>query len=174
MLFRSALAMALEYGLEEDKLKVALASFKGVKRRFTYQLKTEDLVYIDDYAHHPAEIKAVHQAVREIYRASKVVAVFQPHLSGRSQDFADDFAESLTGFDELILLDIYPARELPIPGVDSKWLLEKVTNTNKKLVQKSDLIQAIKKSDASLIITMGAGDIGEEVKFIKQALQIEK
>lgn len=169
-----ALAMSLEYGLEVGKLKEALALFKGVKRRFTYQLKTDTLIYIDDYAHHPAEINAVHQAVREMYPERKVLAIFQPHLYSRTQDFADDFAESLSNFDEVMLLDIYPARELPIPGVDSEWLLNKVRNNNKKLVKKSDLIEALKKTDATLILTMGAGDIGEEVKFIKQALEVEE
>jgi len=144
----------------------------GVKRRFTYQIKTKDLVFIDDYAHHPEEINAVHQAVREMYPNKRVLAIFQPHLFSRTQDFADEFAESLSQFDTIFLLDIYPARELPIEGVNSEWLLNKIENTNKKLIQKPELIEAIKKEDAPIILTIGAGDIGEEVKHIKKALSI--
>ncbi|WP_299338620.1 UDP-N-acetylmuramate--L-alanine ligase [uncultured Psychroserpens sp.] len=167
-----ALAMSVEYGLPHPQLAKALASYKGVKRRFTYHIKTDDLVYIDDYAHHPEEINAVHQAVREMYPDKKVLAVFQPHLYSRTQDFVSEFAASLSKFDEVLLLDIYPARELPIEGVTSKWLLSKIENKNKKLVQKSELIQTIKLSNAPVILTIGAGDIGEEVKHIKNALSL--
>ncbi len=164
-----ALAMALEYGCPHNELAKGLASYKGVKRRFTYQIKTDDFVFIDDYAHHPEEIKAVHQAVTEMYPSKNVLAIFQPHLFTRTRDFVDDFAESLSKFDELLLLDIYPARELPIEGVTSKWLLNKIETSNKKLIQKSELIHEIKKSDAQIVLTLGAGDIGEEVKHIKEA-----
>ena len=167
-----ALAMSVEYGLPHPQLAKALASYKGVKRRFTYQIKTDRLVYIDDYAHHPEEINAVHQAVIEMYPNQKVLAIFQPHLFSRTRDFADGFAESLAKFDEILLLDIYPARELPIEGVDSKWLLSKIKNDNKKLIQKSELIEAIKATKAPVILTIGAGDIGEEVKHIKKALSL--
>jgi hypothetical protein len=128
------------------------------------------LVYIDDYAHHPTEINAVHQAVRELYPNQKVLAVFQPHLFSRTKDFADDFATSLSQFDEVLLLDIYPARELPMPGITSSWLLEKINNKNKKLVSKEKLIKAIQESDAKVIVTIGAGDIGELVPSIKKSL----
>ena len=165
-----AFAMANAYGVKTDKIAKALFSFKGVKRRFSYQIKEENLVYIDDYAHHPTEINAVNQAVKELYPNQKVLAIFQPHLFSRTKDFIDGFAESLSQFDELILLDIYPARELPIEGVNSQWLLEKITNNNKKLVAKSELISVILSSDAKVIVTIGAGDIGELVKPIKQAL----
>ncbi|MFC6096977.1 UDP-N-acetylmuramate--L-alanine ligase [Flavobacterium qiangtangense] len=165
-----ALAMANTYGTPTDNIAKALFSFKGVKRRFSYQIKEENLVYIDDYAHHPTEINAVNQAVRELYPNEKVLAIFQPHLFSRTKDFIDGFAESLSQFDEVILLDIYPARELPIEGVNSNWLLEKITNNNKKLVAKSELISVILSSDAKVIVTIGAGDIGELVKPIKQAL----
>jgi UDP-N-acetylmuramate--alanine ligase len=164
-----ALAMALEYGCPHKQLAKGLASYTGVKRRFTYHIKTDDFVFIDDYAHHPEEIKAVHEAVREMYPEKKVLTIFQPHLFTRTRDFVDDFAESLSKFDELLLLDIYPARELPIEGVTSKWLLNKIENSNKKLIQKSELIHEIKKSDAQIVLTLGAGDIGEEVKHIKEA-----
>ncbi len=165
-----ALAMAAEFGCPHQQLAKALASYKGVKRRFSYHIKNDDVVYIDDYAHHPEEINAVHQAVREMYPNQKVLAVFQPHLYSRTRDFADEFAASLSKFDEIILLDIYPARELPIAGVTSQWLLDKIENSNKQLVDKSNLIAKIKESQAKIVLTIGAGDIGEEVKHIKQAL----
>lgn len=165
-----AIAMAKIFGTPTEAIARALASFKGIKRRFSYQFKSDNLVYIDDYAHHPTEIDAVHQAVRELYPDKKVLAVFQPHLFSRTKDFADDFARSLSNFDEVILLDIYPARELPMEGVTSQWLLEKMTNKNKELVLKQDLIATILASDAAVIVTIGAGDIGEMVGTIKQAL----
>ncbi len=167
-----ALAMAVEYGCPNRQLAKALASYNGVKRRFTYHIKTDDLVFIDDYAHHPEEINAVHQAVREMYPNKKVLAIFQPHLYSRTRDFIDDFAKSLSQFDELILLDIYPARELPISGVTSTWLLNKINKKNKKLVSKKQLLQELRKTNAKVILTIGAGDIGEEVKHIKKELSI--
>ena len=163
-----ALAMAVEYGCPHRQLAKALASYKGVKRRFSYHIKTDDFVFIDDYAHHPEEINAVHQAVREMYPNKKVLTIFQPHLFSRTRDFADDFAKSLAQFDEVMLLDIYPARELPIEGITSQWLLEKINNTNKRIVSKNDLLTAIHSSDAQIVLTLGAGDIGEEVKRIKK------
>ena len=165
-----ALAMAKTFGLPNEDIASALHSFKGIKRRFSYQIKTENLVYIDDYAHHPTEINAVHQAVRELYPGQKVLAIFQPHLFSRTKDFADDFAQSLAAFDELILLDIYPARELPMEGITSQWLLNKIDNRNKKLVSKQELIPSILQSEAKVIVTIGAGDIGELVSLIKKAL----
>ena len=165
-----ALAMAKTYGTSSDAIVKALASFKGVQRRFSYQIKSDKLVYIDDYAHHPTEINAVHQAVRELYPNQKVLAIFQPHLFSRTKDFGDDFAKSLSQFDEVLLLDIYPARELPMEGITSSWLLEKMTNENKKLVAKADLIPSLLASNATVIVTIGAGDIGELVPSIKIAL----
>ncbi|HEU0136046.1 MAG TPA: cyanophycin synthetase, partial [Flavobacterium sp.] len=125
---------------------------------------------IDDYAHHPTEINAVRQAVTELYPQQKVLAIFQPHLFSRTRDFADDFAKSLSAFDEVILLDIYPARELPIKGITSDFLLQKMTIENKKVVVKEALVDAITESDATVIITIGAGDIGEMTETIKEAL----
>jgi UDP-N-acetylmuramate--alanine ligase len=165
-----ALAMAKTFGSPTDSIAKALASFKGVQRRFSYQIKSEKLVYIDDYAHHPTEINAVHQAVTELYPNKKVLAIFQPHLFSRTKDFAADFATSLAAFDEIILLDIYPARELPMEGINSQWLLDKIDNSNKKLVSKKDLISTILESKAEIIVTIGAGDIGELVPKIKLAL----
>ena len=165
-----AIAMADSYGTSAAAIVKAVATFKGIKRRFSYQIKTESKVYIDDYAHHPTEINAVHQAVTELYPDQKILAIFQPHLFSRTRDFADDFAKSLSAFDEVILLDIYPARELPIAGVNSKWLMDKMTNENRKLINKSDLIPAILATDANIIVTVGAGDIGELVASIKKAI----
>ncbi len=165
-----ALAMAKTFGIPNEDIASALLSFRGIKRRFSYQIKTENLVYIDDYAHHPTEINAVHQAVRELYPTQKILAIFQPHLFSRTKDFADDFAKSLSQFDEVMLLDIYPARELPIEGITSSWLMGKMTNPNVKLVSKTNLISSILQSKATVIVTIGAGDIGELVKPIKKAL----
>ena len=165
-----AIAMANLFGIPTVEIAKAIASFKGIKRRFSYQIKTESKVYIDDYAHHPTEINAVYQAVCELYPGQKVLAVFQPHLFSRTRDFADDFAKSLSAFDEVLLLEIYPARELPMEGINSKWLLDKMTNNNKKLITKSDLVPSILASDASIIVTIGAGDIGELVPTIKKAI----
>ncbi len=165
-----ALAMAKTFGLPNEDIASALYSFQGIKRRFSYQIKTESLVYIDDYAHHPTEINAVHQAVRELYPNQKVLAIFQPHLFSRTQDFADDFAKSLALFDEIIVLDIYPARELPIAGINAQWLVDKINNSHKKCVSKETVLPAILTSDATVIVTIGAGDIGELVPEIKKAL----
>ncbi|SHI75225.1 UDP-N-acetylmuramate--L-alanine ligase [Flavobacterium terrae] len=165
-----ALAMARTYGTPTDSIVKALATFKGVKRRFSFQIRKPDFVYIDDYAHHPTEINAVHQAVRELYPGKKVLAVFQPHLFSRTKDFADDFAKSLSQFDEVLLMEIYPARELPMTGITSQWLLDKIDNSNKKLVQKEELIALLKSSDSPVIVTIGAGDVGEMVPEIKKAL----
>jgi UDP-N-acetylmuramate--alanine ligase len=165
-----AIAMAKTYGTPTEAIAKAIASFKGIRRRFSYQIKTENLVYIDDYAHHPTEINAVYQAVRELYPNQKVLAIFQPHLFSRTKDFADDFAKSLSAFDEVLLLEIYPARELPMEGVTSQWLMDKMTNNDKKLVAKEDLIPSILASDAPIIVTIGAGDLGELVPSIKKAL----
>jgi len=167
-----ALAMAVEYGCPYRQLAEALASYKGVKRRFTYQIKTDNFIYIDDYAHHPEEINAVYQAIREMYPGKKILAIFQPHLFSRTRDFADDFAKSLSQFDEIILLDIYPARELPIEGITSTWLLSKIENLNKQLINKAEMTQKIHESNAQILLTIGAGDIGEEVKHIKKEFSV--
>ena len=166
----TALAMAMEFGAPPELLAGALASFKGVHRRFSYRIKREDLVLIDDYAHHPAEIAAVHQAVSEMHPGKRVLAVFQPHLFSRTRDFAEGFAESLSLFDELLLLDIYPAREKPIEGVTSEWLLKLVKNDKKQLVQKEQLSAVIRSKNAEVVVLMGAGDIGEEVEKIRKNL----
>lgn len=165
-----ALAMAKSYGVANNKIIAALASFKGVRRRFSFQIREEKLVYIDDYAHHPTEINAVHQAVRELYPNKKIVAAFQPHLFSRTKDFIDGFANSLSQFDEIVLLDIYPARELPMEGVTSSWMLSKINNPNKYLLTKDEMMDFFRKSNAEVYVTIGAGDIGELVKDIKKLL----
>jgi len=165
-----AFAMAEQTGCSSQQLAKALESFKGVQRRFSYQIKEKDFAFIDDYAHHPTEIEAVHQAIREMHPGEKVTAIFQPHLFSRTKDFVDDFATSLSKFDEILLLEIYPAREEPVPGVTSAWLLEKISNPNKRLVSKSDLIDEIKKYRTGVLVAIGAGDIGLEVSKIKKEL----
>ena len=166
----AAFAMALESGCNEINLRSALETYKGVKRRFSYKLKNDDLIFIDDYAHHPKEIDVVWEAVNEIYPNKKTTAVFQPHLYSRTKDFADDFAVSLSKFDTVLLLDIYPAREIPIHGVTSTWLLEKITSRRKKLVTKDNLFKAIIAEDNPILITMGAGDIEVEVDKLTKNL----
>ena len=168
----TALAMAIEYGSPTGHLARALSSFQGVKRRFNYKIKTEQVVLIDDYAHHPTEINAVHQAVREMYPNKKVLAVFQPHLFSRTRDFAEDFATSLSQFDAVFLLDIYPARELPIEGISSAWLLDLISNPDKKLVSKQDLSSEMKEKNYEINVMIGAGDIGEEVESVRKVLEV--
>ncbi|CAA0185834.1 UDP-N-acetylmuramate--L-alanine ligase [Tenacibaculum maritimum] len=170
----AALAIADVYGISLEKIKEQLRTFKGVKRRFTYKIKTEDLVLIDDYAHHPTEINAVEKSVRQMYPDEKVLVVFQPHLFSRTQDFADDFAEALSKFDEVILLDIYPARELPIEGIDSHWLLKKINKKHKVVSLQKDLIRRIKESSAKIVTMLGAGDIGIMVDKVREELKNNK
>ncbi|KAK6520051.1 hypothetical protein TWF506_000341 [Arthrobotrys conoides] len=165
-----ALSMAWTFGISTDQLRESLASFRGIRRRFSFQIKTGSLIYIDDYAHHPTEIDAVHQAVRELYPGKKILAVFQPHLFSRTKDFVDDFAKTLSKFDEIFLLDIYPAREHPIEGVTSEWLFSKIENSRKRLVAKSHLIYEIVDNNPEVVVTIGAGDIGEMVSGIKEGL----
>jgi len=147
-------------------------SFKGIERRFSYKIKEDDFVLIDDYAHHPTEINVVADAVREMYPGKKIVAVFQPHLYSRTNDFSEDFALALERFDSVLLLDIYPARELPMEGVTSEWLLSKINMESKQLVSKENLLKAIKKEAADVLVMMGAGDISVEIKKVVKALSI--
>lgn len=165
-----AFAMAVESNSPVHRLAKALETFKGVQRRFSYKIKSADLIFIDDYAHHPTEINAVYDAISEMHPTKNVLAVFQPHLFSRTKDFVDDFAKSLSKFDTVLLLDIYPAREKPIAGVTSQWLLEKIENPNKKLIQKINLIEEIKRQNPEVLVTMGAGDIGLEISKIKEEL----
>ena len=171
----AAIAVATKAGFAPEGLLKALASFKGVKRRFSYIIRSERLTFIDDYAHHPSEINALYQAVSEMYPEIPKTIVFQPHLFTRTRDFLDGFAESLSQFDDVVLLDIYPARELPIEGVTSEKLLEKVHAKRKQLVSKEALIPLLLEKQPKLLLTVGAGDIGMEVERIKEAfLKAEK
>jgi len=169
----AAVSMAILAGVKEVELQNALKSFAGIKRRFDYQIKTNDLVYIDDYAHHPEELKATILSVKKIYPTKKITGIFQPHLYSRTRDLADGFVESLGLLDELILLDIYPARELPIEGVSSEMIFNRIKLKNKVLCAKKDLLEVIKKSSIEVLLTMGAGDIDTMVEPIKNMLKID-
>ena len=170
----AALAMADIYGVSLEVIKERLENFKGVKRRFSYKIKTADFVLIDDYAHHPTEINAVENSIREMYPNEKVLVVFQPHLFSRTKDFVDDFASALSKFDEVLLLDIYPAREKPIAGVNSDWLLNKINTSQKKLTQKNNLVKDIKNATAKIVVMLGAGDVGVLVNTVTETLLKEQ
>ncbi len=168
-----ALGMAILAGAPIDLLPQALATFKGVKRRFSYKIKTDRLVLIDDYAHHPTEIDALFQAVEEMYPDDEKQIVFQPHLFSRTKDFAEGFAKSLSQFDEVVLLDIYPAREEAIDGITSRWLLDKIDSNKKSLVAKAVLSEVLLKSKSRIKLLVGAGDIGAEVNKLTKILSDE-
>ncbi|KQR72721.1 UDP-N-acetylmuramate--L-alanine ligase [Pedobacter sp. Leaf176] len=165
-----AIAIALQLGIEPEKIKQAVASFKGVKRRFEYIVNNDSQIYIDDYAHHPEELKACFDAVRQLYPDKKLTVVFQPHLFSRTRDFADDFAKVLSTADELLLLDIYPARELPIEGINSQYLLEKIKLADKQICSKDFVIQYVKQTTPELLLTVGAGDIDTLIEPLKNTL----
>lgn len=163
----AAIALALKLEVTSIEIINSLKKYKGVKRRFEYHKVKEGLIYIDDYAHHPEEINAVISSLRKMYPGKTITGIFQPHLFSRTKDLAEEFAESLSKVDNLILLDIYPAREKPLEGITSSWLIEKVRIENKKLSYVSDLIQNIEKYEADILVTMGAGDIDQMVNKIK-------
>lgn len=163
----AAFALASSYGISINKIAKALLSFKGIKRRFTYHIKSENKVLIEDYAHHPSAITEIARTVKEMHPNKKNVVVFQPHLYSRTLHFAKGFAKALKKFDEVILLDIYPAREKKIEGVTSEWLLEKIKKKKKQLSSKKKLFKRIKKTKAEVVIMLGAGDIGDLVEDIK-------
>jgi len=166
----AAIAAADQLKVSHQEIKSALESFKGIKRRFEYIIKKHDLVYIDDYAHHPEELKATISSVKELYPENKITGVFQPHLYTRTKDFADDFAKSLDLLNELILLDIYPSREQPIEGITSEMLLRKVTIKNKSISTKAELVPELRQRKLEVLLTMGAGDIDKLVEPIKNEL----
>ena len=157
-------------GINIDDIKQGLKTFKGVQRRFDIRVKNAKHIYVDDYAHHPAEIKAALTAARKVFAGKELTVVFQPHLFTRTRDFMDGFAESLSLADRVILLDIYPARELPIEGVTSAALLEKITSKEKIICSKDELLNTIKSIDPQLIMTVGAGDIDRFVPQIEKLL----
>ncbi len=166
----AASAACVLAGVSYDELREGLATFKGVKRRFEYIIKQPNCVYIDDYAHHPEELRAIISSVKNMYPTQKIVAVFQPHLFSRTRDFVDGFAESLSLLDTVILLDIYPARELPIEGVTSKIIHDKMTSIHKILCTKLETIELIKKLKPDVLLTLGAGDIDTIVQPLKTEL----
>ena len=165
-----AMAAAILAGVTEQEIKTTLPAFSGILRRFDYQINTDDLIYIDDYAHHPEEITGFVSSVKKIYPDKKILGIFQPHLFSRTRDFADGFANSLEVLDEIILLPIYPAREKPIEGVSSKLIFDKINSENKSLCSKEVLIDTINRSTFDIILTMGAGDIDQLVIPIKENL----
>ncbi len=175
----AAIAVASSLGIENEKIKAAVESFRGVKRRFEYIIKNERLVFVDDYAHHPEELRALITGAKTLFRQKKCTVIFQPHLYSRTKDLADGFAEVLDLADEVILLPIYPARELPIAGVSSEMILERMKNDNKQVLEKEELMNWIKNDYAAtlnkefgeVLITAGAGDIDVLVEPIKNELK---
>lgn len=165
----AASAIALTYGIAPEKIKRALASFSGVRRRFDIQVRKPGCVYIDDYAHHPEEIKAALSSIRRAYPSSKLTAVFQPHLYTRTRDFAPEFAQALSLADKVILLDIYPARELPIPGVTSEIIFKDITS-EKVLIRREELMGYLQNEPVEVLVTLGAGDIDRFVGEIAEML----
>lgn len=166
----AAITVALQLGIDIEKIKSALSTFAGVKRRFEYIVRRKDAVYIDDYAHHPEELRAFLLSMKKLYPEKKLTVVFQPHLYTRTRDFVDGFAEVLALADELLLMEIYPARELPIEGVTSSWLLDKVDLADKRVVQVDELLDIIRQEKPELLVTIGAGDIDRLVKPLKKLL----
>lgn len=167
----AAIATATLCGVKEDEIRAAIKSFAGAKRRFDFQIKTDDLIFIDDYAHHPQELSASIESVRMLYPDKKVTGIFQPHLYTRTRDFADEFAESLSMLDDVILLDIYPAREEPIEGVTSDIIFDKITSPEKRLILKSELLDYLKDKETEVLVTIGAGNIDAMVPKIKELLE---
>lgn len=168
----AAIAVARSLQISKNEISQAIASFKGVKRRFEYIIKTPTLIYIDDYAHHPKEVEALLYSVKKMYPHQKITAIFQPHLFSRTQDFAEEFAESLSQADALILLEIYPARELPIEGVSANIILDKVKIKEKQICPKTKLIEVLtqKKQEIEVLLSIGAGDIGQMTQAIAKAI----
>ena len=166
----AASIVAMKLGIGEATLRKALASFRGVKRRFEYIIKHNNIVYIDDYAHHPAEIEAFLKSLKSIYAGKKITVIFQPHLFTRTRDFAEGFSKSLSLADELLLMDIYPAREEPIPGVTSDMLFKDITSPVKIRCNKMDVLEKLEGLDMEVVATVGAGDIDTFVKPIKEML----
>lgn len=166
----AASALGMFVGLSPEEIHAGISTFKGVKRRFEYHLEEENHVMIDDYAHHPTEIEACLRSVKALYPGVTLTAVFQPHLFSRTRDFLDDFGKSLGLADEVYLLDIYPARELPIPGISSELVLEKIPHIHKQVISKTDLILRMNEKKPALLVTMGAGDIDLVLNDLKMAL----
>jgi UDP-N-acetylmuramate--alanine ligase len=163
----AASAVAYYLGATCEHVKKAITTFKGIKRRFEVHIQTESITFIDDYAHHPEEVKVTIESVKKLHKDKKVTVVFQPHLFSRTQDFADEFAKSLSIADELVLLEIYPAREKPIDGVTSKMLADKCS-IKSEVCTKEILIEVLKNKEVEVLLTLGAGDINTMVTPIKE------
>lgn len=166
----AAISVALKVGISEEKIREALASFAGIHRRFDFRIRHPKLIYIDDYAHHPKEIEALLNGVKGLYPGKRITGIFQPHLFTRTRDLADDFASSLEKLDDVILLDIYPAREVPIEGIDSQFLLNKINSVSKFHVPKKDVLSLLSKLHLEIVLTIGAGDIDQLVPQIEEYL----
>jgi UDP-N-acetylmuramate--alanine ligase len=175
-----AIAIAHRLGIADEKIKAAVEAFRGVKRRFEYVVKTSEMTYVDDYAHHPEELRALITGAKGLFGNMKCTVLFQPHLFTRTRDLATEFAEVLDMADEVVLLPIYPARELPIEGVTSNMILERMTNVNRQVMDKEQVLQWVKDKVSSgatksgngwLLITAGAGDIDTLVQPIKQIVE---
>ncbi|WP_159637428.1 UDP-N-acetylmuramate--L-alanine ligase [Sphingobacterium composti Ten et al. 2007 non Yoo et al. 2007] len=167
----AAITVALLLEIEQEKIVTALANFRGAKRRFEYIVRQQNAVYIDDYAHHPEELRAFLSSLKKLYPSKKMTVVFQPHLFSRTRDFVDGFAEVLGMADDLLLMEIYPARELPIEGVTSSWLLEKINLDNKRVVSPEEVLEYVKIEQPELVVTVGAGDIDRLVKPLKAIIE---
>ena len=169
----SVVAMALAWlnGVSAEELRVGISSFSGIHRRFNTVFKSEKTVYMDDYAHHPSELKASIASIRSLFPGKKITGIFQPHLFSRTRDFATEFAEALSGLDELLLLDIYPARELPIPGVSSEIILKNVQLVDKNIYSKEEIISELRTRELEVVVTFGAGDIDRLVPIIRDELR---
>ena len=167
----AAAAICLTYGLKPEAIKHAIGTFQGVKRRLDIHVNTEKISYIDDYAHHPKELSTAISSMRDIFPGRKLTAIFQPHLYTRTRDFADDFAAALSKVDKLILLDIYPAREEPIPGVSSEIIFDKVTAPEKVMLHKEELMGYLEKEPVDVLITFGAGNIADFIAPITELLE---
>jgi UDP-N-acetylmuramate--alanine ligase len=170
----AAMALAWLNGVTAEELRVGISSFSGIYRRFNTVYKSERVVYMDDYAHHPSELRASIKSIKMLYPNKKITGIFQPHLYSRTKDFAQEFSQVLSELDELILLAIYPARELPIEGVTSELILKNVSIENKICVQKEDLIEVLKKRDLEVLVTFGAGDIENMVPLIQAELKSQQ
>jgi UDP-N-acetylmuramate--alanine ligase len=177
----AAISVAKYLKIDDEKITLAVKEFKGVKRRFEYIIKpvynisldngtNTGVTFIDDYAHHPQELKALIIGVKSMFGSKKLTLVFQPHLFSRTQDLVSDFADVLSTVDDLVLLPIYPARELPIEGVTSNWLLEKISMDSKQCLSKTDLLTYVQQQKPQLLVMAGAGDIDTLIKPIKEIL----
>jgi UDP-N-acetylmuramate--alanine ligase len=170
----AAIAVARDYGATVDEIRRAIATYGGAKRRFDFLIKTDNIVFIDDYAHHPQELKMAIESIKALYPGKKITGVFQPHLYSRTRDFADEFATSLSLLEDIILLDIYPAREEPIEGVTSEIIFNKITSPQKTLLQKSELLDFLKTKELEVLVTFGAGDIDVLLPEIETLLRARK